>query len=411
MKKKSQRILVIVLAVALLLSVLFPALAILADATVSKDDINNLKNEIEEIQDLKKKVEQQLKELRGDMSKAQEQVDLIQGQIILTEQGIAFSQDLLDQFDTQIAIKEEEIDQLEQQEAEQYAQFCSHVRWLEETGSVSYLSILFQAGSFSELLDYAMLIADIMDYSNSIIDDLETTQNALSEVKDALESDRAQQAQAHEELQNQRAELAARMQEAQALYDEIAGYAAEISAKAKQLAADEAAMTKELKAAEQQYAAQIAALQNTGEWYWPLPGIYYISSIFGGRYSPINGRWESHTGTDIPAARGTEIHAAQGGVVTVSKWNVSYGWYCMISHGNGKTTLYAHMMQAPTAKEGQTVKKGQVIGYVGSTGDSTGNHLHFELRINGERSNVLKLYPNLPYTGPYVNEIKKQLKK
>lgn len=408
MKKKTQRLIVILLAAALLLGVLLPVLSVLAGA-ITQDDIDGIKDELSGITALKNQAQRELNAIRGDMSRAEDQIDLVLAQISLTEQEIAASQRLLDRYDLEIQDKEEEISALEEEEARQYAEFCANVRWVEETGSVSYLSILFQAGSFSEFLDYAMLITDIMEYSNRIITALKATRQELSDARAELQTARDGQAEAHKALEDQRAELEARRLEAQALYDELAGLEVAAAAKARQLAADEAEMKNELKKAEEQYAAQIAALQNTGEWYWPLPGHYYISSIFGGRISPINGKWESHTGTDIPAASGTEIHAAQGGIVTVAKWNVSYGYYCMVSHGNGRVTLYAHMRKMPSVSVGQTVTKGQVIGYVGSTGDSTGPHLHFELRVNGERANVLKLYPNLPYTGPYVDMIKKQL--
>lgn len=410
MKKKTQRVIVILLAAALLLTVLLPVLSMLAGA-ITQDDIDDIKDELSDITAQKNRVQQELNAIRGDMSKAQEQVELIQGQIVLTEQEISVSQRLLDQYDLEIQDKEEEIAALEEEKAQQYTEFCAHVRWVEETGSISYLSILFQAGSFSEFLDYAMLITDIMEYSNRIINALQATQQELDDARAELQTARDGQSEAHKTLENQRAELEARRLEAEELYAQIADQEKEIAAKARQLAADEAEMRNELKKAEEEYAAQIAALQNTGAWYWPLPGQYYISSVFGGRYSPINGKWESHTGTDIPASSGTEIHAAQGGIVTVAKWNVSYGYYCMISHGNGYVTLYAHMRKMPSVSVGQTVTKGQVIGYVGSTGDSTGPHLHFELRINGERSDVLKLYPDLPYTGPYVNIIKQRLGK
>ena len=408
MKKRTQRIIVIILAAALLLSVLLPALSMIAGA-ITQDDINGIKSELSDITAQKKDVQKELAAIRGDLSKAEEQVELLQAQIILTEQQINASQRLLDQYDLEIQDKEEEIAELEAQEAAQYEQFYGQVRWMEETGSVSYLSIFFQASSFSEMLDYAMLITDIMEYSNRIITALKETQQQLGEARAELQDARTLQAEAQAELEAHKSELTAQKAEATALYDEIAQSEAELAAKAKQLAADEAAMARELKEAEQKYAEQLAAMNNTGAWYWPLPGCYYISSIFGGRTSPITGRWESHTGTDIPAAGGTQIHAAQGGIVTVSKYNVSYGNYCMISHGNGYVTLYAHMKTLPIVKEGDTVTKGQVIGYVGTTGSSTGNHLHFELRINGVRNNVLKLYPTLPYTGPYVSIIKKQL--
>ncbi len=411
MNKRTQRIIVIIVAAALLLTVLVPILGGIAAATVTQDDINGIKGELADIAAQKAQVQKELNAIRGDLSRAKEQVELIQGQIVMTEQEISQGQRLLEEYDRQIAQKETEIVSLEAQEAQQYEKFYAQVRWMEETGAVSYLSIFFQASSFSEMLDYATLIGDIMEYNNRIITDLETTQQELGEVRTQLQTSRDEQVEVQKTLEAQRAELVERKAEAQKLYDEVDRAENAVAAKAAQLLRDEAAMERELKEAERKYAEQIANMGNinTGEWYWPLPGVYYISSIFGGRYHPITGRWESHTGTDIPAAGGTPIHAAQGGVVTVSKYNASYGNYCIISHGNGRVTLYAHMRKLPLVKVGQTVEKGQVIGYVGTTGSSTGNHLHFELRVNGTRDNVLKFYPHLPYTGPYVSQIKKQL--
>lgn len=412
MKKKTQRIIVIILAVALLLTILVPALTMLAGADVTEDDIANIKGELTDIVKLKDKVQKELNAVRGDLTKAKEQITWIQAQISLTEQEIDVSQRLLEQYDLQIQHKVDEINALEEQEGRQYEEFYTHVRWLEETGSVSYLSILFQASSFSELLDYAMLIADIMEYSNRIIKDLETTQKELREANAELELSREEQAMAQKNLEEQKSSLEESRAEAEKLYEEIKDTESDLAAEAKKLAETEKEIERELKKAQEQYAAQIAALKASKEWYWPLPGIYYISSVFGGRYHPITGKWHNHGGTDIPAAGGTKIYAAQDGVVTtVSKnKNSSYGWYCIITHANGRATLYAHMRSKAVVKEGQNISKGDLVGYVGTTGSSTGNHLHFELRINGEKSNVLLLYPDLPYTGPWVKEIKKMFK-
>lgn len=411
MKKTAIRVFVIILAAALLLGILLPAISALASDKITQGDIDKIQDELDEIAAQKKDVQAQLNAVRGDMSKAKEMVDLIQSQIILLEYEISVSLRLMDKYDLEIQQMEYDIEDLEALEDEQYREFCGHVRWMEETGSINYLSILFRASSFSELLDYLMLIADIMAYSNRIITNLNETRDSITEARDELQLARDEQKTAHEALKSQRAELDVAKAEAEEAYAEIAAQEAEIAAQAQKLARDEAQITKELQEAELKYAEQIGALQNTGDWYWPLPGIYYISSIFGGRYHPITGRWETHTGTDIPAPAGTEIHAAQGGVVTTVGTNRyhSYGYYVIVSHGNGRATLYAHMRSVPPVSVGQTVKKGQVIGYVGTTGSSTGNHLHFELRVNGDRQNVLTLYPNLPYQGPYVSLIKKQL--
>lgn len=403
MKKKTQRIIVIVLAAVLILSVLLPALSVMASGSVTQGDIDALKNELADITAAKKDAQQRLEAIRGDMSKAEEQVELVQGQITLTEHQIYDSQMLLDQYDLDIQAKEEDIALLEEDEARQYEEFYAQTRWMEETGTVSYLSIFFQASSFSEMLDYAMLITDIMDYNNRIITQLEETQRQIGEARDEVQTLRDGQAEVQAGLESQLAELAVQKQEAEALYDQIAESESQIAEEARQLAADEAAMAKELEEAQEKYAAQIAALnQMSGDWYWPLPGRYKLSSLFGGRLDPFTGLPDNHTGTDIPAPQGTEIHAAQEGVVTTVGTNrySSYGYYCMITHANGYVTLYAHMNSLPIVQAGETVTKGQVIGYVGTTGRSTGYHLHFELRVNGVRGDVLTLYPGMTFTSP-----------
>ena len=421
LNKKTQRIIVIIVAAALLLSVMLPVLSVFAGASVTQSQINNIKNELSDIQAQKKEAEEKLKSIRNDLSKAKEQVELIQAQVVLTESEINASQAMLDEYDRQIAEKELEIQGLEQQEEEQYQEFYQQVRWMEETGGVNYLSILFEANSFADMLDQAMLIGDIMDYSNRIIDQLQATQAELTQAREAIESDRADQALVQQELEAKKQELEDKRADAQRLLNQIAATESEYAAEAKKLAESEAQINKELKEAQTKYAAQLAELERkrqeqaaanggsgtvnmtSGDWYWPLPNRYKISSLFGSRVDPINGRRDNHTGTDIPAPRGTPIYAAQDGVVTTVNKNAnssSYGYYCIISHGNGYATLYAHQCQVPPVSEGQTVEKGQVIGYVGTTGRSTGNHLHFELRINGVRNDVLKLYPGMTFTSP-----------
>ena len=410
MNKKTQRIIVIVLAAVLLLSLLASALAAIAYADVTKQDIQNIKDDLSDIQAQKKEVQAKLAEIRDDLSQAKAQVELIQSQVVLTEEEINTSQALLDRYDLQIAEKEADIQRLEAQEEAQYQEFYRQVRWMEETGGTSYLSILFEASSLAEMLDSAMIITDIMDYSNRIIDQLNATQAQLGAARDELAAGRAAQAEVQQDLEVRKAELEDQRAQAQTLLSQIAASESEYAAEAKKLADSEAQINKELKEAERKYAAQLAALEaqqnanmTSGDWYWPLPGRYKISSLFGSRPDPFTGKRDNHTGTDIPAPGGTPIYAAKTGIVTTVNKNKnasSYGYYCIINHGNGYATLYAHQNQVPIVQEGQAVQKGQVIGYVGSTGRSTGNHLHFELRVNGVRNDVLKLYPGMTFTSP-----------
>ena len=398
------------LAAVLLLSLLASALAAIAYADVTKQDIQNIKDDLSDIQAQKKEVQAKLAEIRDDLSQAKAQVELIQSQVVLTEEEINTSQALLDRYDLQIAEKEADIQRLEAQEEAQYQEFYRQVRWMEETGGTSYLSILFEASSLAEMLDSAMIITDIMDYSNRIIDQLNATQAQLGAARDELAAGRAAQAEVQQDLEVRKAELEDQRAQAQTLLSQIAASESEYAAEAKKLADSEAQINKELKEAERKYAAQLAALEaqqnanmTCGDWYWPLPGRYKISSLFGSRPDPFTGKRDNHTGTDIPAPGGTPIYAAKTGIVTTVNKNKnasSYGYYCIISHGSGYATLYAHQNQVPIVQEGHAVQKGQVIGYVGSTGRSTGNHLHFELRVNGVRNDVLKLYPGMTFTSP-----------
>jgi len=129
-----------------------------------------------------------------------------------------------------------------------------------------------------------------------------------------------------------------------------------------------------------------------GEFTWPTPSCHYITSHFSPRRkNPVSGVYKRHTGTDIGAAYGTTIVAANSGTVTLAGWNSGYGNCVIIDHGGGKATLYAHMSSYSVSK-GQTVSKGQKIGAVGSTGNSTGPHLHFEILINGAAVDPMQFF-------------------
>lgn len=399
MKKRTQRIIVIILAVVLVLSVLLPALSMIVGASAAtKNQISDLKDQISANSAQIKEIEAKLKSVQAEKASATEQKTLLEQKIAVLNEQISNIDAAIEEFNGLIAEKEDEIAELEAKEAAQYELFCMQTRDMEETGSVSYLSILFSASSFTELLDYAMLISEVMEYHNGVIDALVATQQELQTAKEELEADKAEQEglkadaeTARTELQAQEAEVARLIQEIQAKEDQYQEELDKYEEASKKL-------DSQLASAEKKYEAELAALAAaSGEWYWPLPGRYYISSTFAYRYHPITGKWSHHTGNDIPAPAGTEIHAAQAGVVTqVAQVKDSvYGYYVQISHGSGYSTFYAHMISKAIVKEGDTVTKGQVIGYVGSTGYSTGNHLHFEVRINGVRGDSLELYPEL----------------
>ena len=268
---------------------------------------------------------------------------------------------------------------------------------MEEQGEVSYWSILFSSKDFADLLDNAMMVEEIMDYDNQVMDQLIALREQIEQDKAELETARQEQQDAKAEQEAAQANLQAQESEVDALLSQISNQEDELEAREAQLRAASDAATAEIAAAERELAAQIANVPSESGFLWPLPGRYNLSSLFGSRKHPITGKANNHTGIDIPASSGTSILAAKSGVVTTSTYNNSYGNYVVVSHSDGTSTLYAHMVRRNCSK-GDTVSQGQVIGYVGTTGSSTGNHLHFEVRVNGSRVDPINYFTDLPLT-------------
>ncbi|OUO15898.1 peptidase M23 [Flavonifractor sp. An4] len=371
---------------------------------VTQSEIDALKKEQEESQAKQDALKDQLADLEVDQAAAQEKRQLLTEQLNAINAEIANIDAQISYYDGEIAQKEEERKEAEAREAEQYDLFCQRVRMMEEQGTVSYWSILFNAESFSDLLDRIADVDAVMAYDNEVMDQLIATREELERVQGELESARAEEQAAKEQQEAKKAEQQAKVAEAQALVDQINADTAEVnrqldaeSAAASEIQAEIAQKQKQLE--EERKQNNIVISSETG-YLWPLPGYYRLSSLFGYRIHPITGVAHSHTGIDIPASGGTPILAAKSGQVVTSAYHYSYGNYVVIDHGNGNSTLYAHM-SSRAVSEGQMVTQGQVIGYVGTTGSSTGNHLHFEVRDNYTRVDPESKFPSLNLTPPW----------
>ncbi|OUN12163.1 peptidase M23 [Flavonifractor sp. An9] len=371
---------------------------------VTQSEIDALKKEQEESQAKQDALKDQLADLEADQAAAQEKRQLLTEQLNAINAEIANIDAQISYYDGEIAQKEEERKEAEAREAEQYDLFCQRVRMMEEQGTVSYWSILFNAESFSDLLDRIADVDAVMAYDNEVMDQLIATREELERVQGELESARAEEQAAKEQQEAKKAEQQAKVAEAQALVDQINADTAEVnrqldaeSAAASEIQAEIARKQKQLE--EERKQNNIVISSETG-YLWPLPGYYRLSSQFGYRIHPITGVAHSHTGIDIPASGGTPILAAKSGQVVTSAYHYSYGNYVVIDHGNGNSTLYAHM-SSRAVSEGQMVTQGQVIGYVGTTGSSTGNHLHFEVRDNYTRVDPESKFPSLNLTPPW----------
>ena len=360
------------------LSCCLPAFAVSQsqiDALEAQRD--DLKAEREEMQAGIDQLESEQADVMAKKTALDERNEVYRQEIELIEEQVELYATLVDQ-------KAAEVEDAIAAENEQLAVYRRHVRAMEENGSFTYLAILFGSRSLGELLSNLDMIGEIMEADKRIYEQYgaarEETQAAQAEYEATLAELGAKQ----DELEAEKAELEEQIAEAEQL---IAEYEAQLEvdrAAYEEQLAKEAALEADIQAmiAELERQEAMNSIVSTGSYIWPLPG-YRPGSAYGWRQHPIWGDMRFQAGEDIAAPSGTPILAADSGLATVIPNNGNgYGNYIMINHGGGRVTLYAHM-SAFAISNGQSVTQGQVIGYVGSTGNSTGPHLHFETRVNG----------------------------
>ncbi len=402
-------IMALVMVVALVLPLLGSLLTLgMASESDLKSQITSLKGDASEATARRKELEAQLKAIEKDAAKAMERKNILDQQLAVLEGQISNTQRQIDAYNVLIEDTETQLQEAQARESDAYDRFLTRARAMEEAGEISYLSILFQADSYLDLLDRLAMVDEIVTYDNTVVETLaaarvevENTLAELNEAKDGLSEQRTA-------LDIQRNEQAEKVAQAEAVLSELKSQVAHAEALVAAEEAEEkrinAAIAKKQKELDELIASkQIQFDPGTG-WYYPLPkDNVSVTSIFGWRTHPITKKPNNHSGTDIAAPGGTPVYAARGGVVQTSAYaSSSYGEYVVINHGDGYVTLYAHMQRGSrTVKEGDIVKQGQVLGKVGMTGSATGNHLHLELRINGVRQDARTLYPNVPFKYPY----------
>jgi len=377
----------LVLALCLLAADLAPALA------VTQADIDALKKDAASLDSKKKELESQLDALADDKAEVLQRRKLLDQQVANTSAQIQNLESQISEYTALITQSEEELAETERQEAEQYELFCKRVRAMEEQGTVDYWSVLFRANSFSDLLSRLDAVNEIMEYDQRVIAQLKALQAEIEEKKASLEESKAQTESAKGELVVKKKELDVQRQQAIALIQEIQSNENQYESALSALDAEEERIQANIVKLSKELAAQQAAQgkptqSSSGGYIWPVDS-RYITSTVGGRTSPGGVGSTNHKGTDIGRVGYTSpIYASKAGTVIVSQYSSSYGNYVVVSHGSGNTTLYAHM-SSRKVEVGQYVNQGAVLGITGSTGNSTGPHLHFEITENGVRINPL----------------------
>ena len=395
-KRRAVSIICIILVAALLIALLVAAIG--SAGAVSQSQIDALKNQQSSINSQKKSLQEQIDGLQGDMSTYMAKKEALDEQNELTRQEIELINEQIDLYENLIEEKEKELEEAKAAEEQQKQELRVRMRAMEENGSLSYIAILFKATSFTDFLAKLSDINTMMESDKSLEDAYIAAREHVEEVKAEYEQTLEEQQAAKTELEEKKADLEKQIADAevviQQLESDINAYKKEYEANA----AQEAAVQNQIKQLEAQLAAQNAANGTTGtvgsgSYTWPVAGTSTanVTSEWGYRIHPIFGTEKFHAGVDIAANSGTTIMAADAGTVLTAVYSSSYGNYVVISHGNGITSLYAHM-SSMAVSAGQTVTKGQTIGYVGSTGWSTGPHCHFEIRVSGSSVNPLNYF-------------------
>ena len=366
------------------------------DLQKAKELIDSLKGSKEDIQSEVEKLDKQLNEISGKVKELESRLSKKRQEIADTESAL---------------------NKAKEQEKKQYRNMKKRIQFMYENGQTSYVEMLLSADSFTDFLNAVEYITQISQYDRKMLKEYQNMQVTIADTQKTLETDYASlqslQAKVQEEKQAVAALESAKKGELNDVADDLTdaqtvakAYEAEIQAQneviaqiqaAQKRAAEQQAAQQQAQAAEENQGATDAAGENqntaqnttpsgngqsTGSMMWPCPSSKRVTSDYGPRTSPTNGASSNHKGIDIGAAYGADIVAADGGTVLVATYSSSGGNYVIIDHGGGLCTVYMHASSL-TVSAGQTVSKGQVIAKVGTTGNSTGNHLHFGVTLNG----------------------------
>ena len=385
MKKKTVRLISCIVAGILVIAMLASMLASgLVYAAAAEDDADeaSLKDQLSQLEEQKSAVQERIADLTTQANDVQATREALQQEIDLTKQEISTVEQYIERLQQQIDVKTTELEAAEKALAEKEEQFAQTVRTTYEQGDVSYLEVVLNASSFSDLLTRMEIVSAIMEDNQKTVDEYTAAKEDIEQKRDDLQDTQDEQKDYQENLSYKVDDLAASEAEQAALQESLEAYKAESEAEYDRIASEMQDVSNQIAALSAQAAANGSVPMGDGTLIWPTPSCTTTNSAYGYRVHPIYGTVKFHAGEDIPAGYGAEILAAASGTVVTAGWVSGYGNYTVIDHGGGLMTAYGHQSSFAVSV-GDVVTQGQVIGYVGSTGNSTGPHLHFEVYVNG----------------------------
>lgn len=411
MEKKIIRVITIVMAAVMILSLLLSLFASgmhvhAASSSEIKDQIDQLKDEQAEVKDKIAQLEAQRKKNQADIASLVAEKNNFDQQVGLLYSQIQSTGDLISAYNLLIADKQKELDNAQQKLADLNEAYRERLRAMEEEGELSYWSVLFQASSFADFLDRLNMIQEIASADRRRLEQLDAAAKAVEETKELLTTEKAGLEETKLGLEQAQKDLERKSAEASALLNELIAKGEEYIKYVEECEEQDRIMMEQIADKQAQYdkakysewlatsvppTTKPSSRPNTVDgitWLVPTQN-YRITSPFGMRIHPVYGYPKMHTGVDMAAPLNTPIYATRAGVVVWAGWGSTGGWWVKVDHGDGFASTYLHLTRY-TVKIGDFVEAGQIVGYMGSTGVSTGSHLHFGIMYNGEWVNPLK---------------------
>ena len=312
-----------------------------------------------------------LSEIRKQIQQKEEQLEEGKAKEKSLETKVEELETSISEGEAKLVVLQKELAEAEANVETQNNNLNARLRNMYKSGSVGFMDVLLDSGSFSEFLTNLDLVERIYSSDQEVLSNLQSAYDEVETKKTEVETLQAELKESKALAEKQKAEIAAsNLQTEEQLED--------LEAEAQRMT--QVIMNQGSSSSNSQYTG--------GEMAWPVPSSGRISSGYGYRIHPISGAYRLHGGIDIAASHGAAVVAANPGTVIIAGWNDSYGNYVVVDHGGGVSTLYAHNSSL-TVSRGQSVSRGQQVARIGSTGSSTGDHCHFEVRINGNRVNPM----------------------
>ena len=380
---------------------------------------DELKAQLDALKEDKAAIDAKIKEINGQISENNDdmrdmvaQKDLIDQEIFLLFQQESNINGQIATYSLMIADKQEQLDEAESKFQELTERNKERIQAMEEEGQLSYWSVLFEANDFSDLLDRVNMVQEIAAADKRRLEQLDAAAKKVGEAKESLETEKLALEDVKLELASTQEQLNVKRAEADELLAELVAKGMEYEELMEQSEEEQNKLAKEIANKKSEYDAAkyqewlatsvptvnkpsapsydtsgSTGSNNVGGISWKVPINYTaFTSPFGWRIHPIQGYKKFHYGVDLAAPTGRPIYATRGGTVDIASYNGSAGYYVQINHGDGFKSIYMHMTHY-VVSSGQHVSQGQVIGYCGSTGGSTGPHLHFGISYNGSYVN------------------------